>query len=216
MTLIFFQNNFFDFRFFSTLLKLIFLIKMSQTEKISGIILAGGKSSRMGQDKGLLRFQGKRLIEYTIDLLRPLCSQLLISTNQTGYEQFGFELVADQYPDCGPVGGLHAALNASENDWNIVLSCDTPFLNQELLKLLLKNNDGYLAVIPKHRKGMEPLAALYHRNLAGFFEQQILRGNFKLQKIIHGQNVNVFDVSILLQKHPNLFHNLNLPDDLFS
>ena len=168
----------------------------------------------MGHDKAMLTFEGKKLIEHAIDLLAPLCSQLLISANQPGYKNFGIELVADQYPDCGPAGGLHAALKVAKTDWNIVVSCDMPLLSKELFELLLKNKDGYKAVIPKHQNALEPMAALYHRSLADFFEQKILQGNFKLQKIIREQKVNFPDVSGLLQNHPNLFFNINSPDDL--
>ena len=185
-----------------------------QKEKIGGIILAGGKSSRMGQDKALLDFQGKRLIDYAIDLLSPICSGLLISVNQPGYEQFGFEIVADHFKGCGPIGGLHAALRASKYDWNLVVSCDTPFLSQKLFDLLLQSKDGCQAVIPKHENGVEPLVALYHKNLGGFLEQKILQGDFKLQKLIREQKVNFLDVSDLLNDHPNLFNNLNSPADM--
>lgn len=184
------------------------------SEKTGGIILAGGKSSRMEQDKALINFHGKPLIGYVIDLLRPLCQHLLISVNQPGYEQFGIELVADQYPGCGPVSGLHAALNASVNDWNLVVSCDAPFLKQELFHLLLEQREGFLAVIPEHDHVQEPLAALYHRSLCGFFEQKILQGDFKLQEILKEQKVNFPDVSGVLEKYPGLFVNLNSPADL--
>ena len=180
----------------------------------TGIILAGGKSSRMGQDKGLLEFQGKRLVEYSIELLKPLCSELLISVNQAGYKQFGIERIADQYKNCGPVGGLHAALNASSNEWNLVISCDTPFLNRELFDLLLKNQQDQMAVIPSHSTGIEPLAALYHRNMALFFEQKIKEQDLKLHCILKNEKVKMVDVSGLLVKYPKLFSNLNSPEDL--
>ena len=88
----------------------------------TGIVLAGGKSSRMGQDKALLDYQGKRLIDYAIELLTPVCSEILISTNQPGYENLGFQLIVDQYPDCGYIGGLHAALANAANNWDVVIS----------------------------------------------------------------------------------------------
>lgn len=181
---------------------------------LTGIILAGGKSSRMGQDKAFLDFQGKKLIEYSIDLLKPLCSQLLISVNQPGYEQFGIELIVDQYKNCGPIGGFHAALNASGDDWNLVVSCDTPFLNPELFEMLLEKREDWQAVIPFHENGMEPLAALYHRDMAEYFEQSIQKGDYKLHRILKQANVKLVDVSDLLNKYPNLFSNLNSPGDL--
>ena len=187
---------------------------MVSTDQITGIILAGGKSSRMGQDKGLMEYQGQKLIEYSIDVLRPVCDELLISANQPGYEGFGIPVVADHYEDCGPVGGLHASLRASKHEWNLVVGCDTPFLNKKLLYLLLSNKEGYKAVIPNHSKGMEPLAALYHRDMAAFFEQKIATGDLKLHRIVLEQKVKLLDVSDLLTEFPRLFENFNSPEDL--
>ncbi|HKJ42647.1 MAG TPA: molybdenum cofactor guanylyltransferase [Sunxiuqinia sp.] len=187
---------------------------MANSKSLTGIILAGGKSSRMGQDKALLNFQGKRLIEYAIDQLKPLCSELLISVNQPGYEQIGLELIPDQYKNCGPVGGLHAALSASKTNWNLVVSCDTPFLNQQLFKLLLENREGVQAVIPKRDKGLEPLAALYHRNMSVFFEQKLKAGDYKLHRILKEADVKFLDVLELIAQFPKLFLNLNSPGDL--
>ena len=100
--------------------------------------MAGGKSSRMGTDKGLMTFQGKRLVEYAIELLQPFCSEIIISTNQAGYEGFGFKTVSDVYRDCGPVGGLHAALSESNYDYNLIVSCRITSYNVCYTKLLRK------------------------------------------------------------------------------
>ncbi|WP_159522327.1 molybdenum cofactor guanylyltransferase [Sunxiuqinia indica] len=181
---------------------------------LTGIILAGGKSSRMGQDKALIDYQGKKLIEYAIDLLRPLCSHMLISANQSGYDQFGLTVVNDVYPDCGPIGGLHAALSGSKTDWNIVVSCDTPNLNSLLFQFLLAKKEDAQAIIPKHDKGVEPMAALYNKELIGFLEEKIKHGDLKLQKVIREIPVRFVDVSSVLQKFPDLFLNLNRPEDL--
>jgi molybdopterin-guanine dinucleotide biosynthesis protein A len=83
---------------------------MQNQMELSGIILAGGKSSRMGQDKGLMLFRGKQMVQYSIELLNLFTSQILISSNNQEYNQFGFPVVSDIYKECGPIGGLHAAV----------------------------------------------------------------------------------------------------------
>ena len=183
-------------------------------KSIGGIILAGGKSSRMGTDKGLIDFWGKKLIRYAIDLLLPYCDEILISTNQPEYDAIGYRLVADEYPDCGPIGGLHAALKESNYEWNLVVSCDTPYLHPSLIEKMLKEKDGYELVMPTHEDGVEPLVALYHKSLADFFEDKILEKEFKLQDVIRERAVNYWDVESFLFKYPLLFQNFNSPQDL--
>lgn len=183
---------------------------------IAGIILSGGKSSRMGIDKGLLDFQEKKLIQYPIDLLAPFCKEIIISTNQKGYEFLGLKLVADEYPDCGPMGGIHAGLKSSGSDWNLIVSCDTPFLNAKLIQKLVQNRDQYEAVIPIHKGGVEPLAALYHKNLVKFFNENILSKNLKLQDIIRERKVNFLHVDDLLLEYPQMFQNFNSKTDFYG
>ncbi|TDN96221.1 molybdenum cofactor guanylyltransferase [Sunxiuqinia elliptica] len=181
---------------------------------LSGIILAGGKSSRMGQDKGLVDFQGKRMVEYAIDLLSPYCDELLISVNQPGYENFGLKLVADQYPNFGPIGGLHASLKEAKNEWSLVVGCDMPFLTPEFVELLLSEQINTCGVVPVHERGLEPMAAMYHNSLGPQLETYILKGSLKLQQVFRELPVSFVDVTDLLKQSPKLFANLNHPSDL--
>lgn len=183
-------------------------------EKIGGIILAGGKSSRMGTDKGLINYQGQPLVEHAIDLLKQSCAELIISTNQAGYAAYGFRLVEDVFPNSGPAGGLHASLLASNYDWNMVLSCDVPHVEADLLQLLLQRKSGVEAVIPQHKNGIEPLVALYHKSLAATFERNIEAGIFKMQRILNQAKVEFVAVDDWLERAPQCFRNLNRLEDL--
>ncbi len=184
--------------------------------ELTGIILSGGKSSRMGEDKGLLNFNGKRLVEYSIELLKPICSEILISTNQAGYEQFGFPIVADNYLDCGPIGGLEASLLRAKNEWCIVVSCDTPFLERDFLMKMVSEIKLQDCIIPMHNNGIEPLAGIYSKKLATFFRDKIELKDFKLRKIIKVINVEFIDANLILEKYPKLFLNLNSIEDINS
>lgn len=183
-------------------------------EQFGGIIMAGGKSSRMGTDKGLMTFQGKPMIEYAIELLQPICSGIIISTNQPGYQRYGFQTVPDIYQKCGPVGGLHAALSETKFDHNLVLGCDVPFVESELIELLLSEIGGFDAVVPLHEGGIEPLVAVYRKEMASFFEAQLIERNYTMHEIIRSCKLNLVGVDHLVAKYPRLFYNLNRPGEL--
>lgn len=103
-------------------------------DEITGIILAGGKSSRMGKDKGLCDFKGKALVSYAIETLRPLCGNLMISANYfpEKYAEFDLPVIADEVKNIGPMGGILSCLKQSHTQHNLVLSCDTPFVTTDV------------------------------------------------------------------------------------
>lgn len=168
----------------------------------------------MGTDKGLMKFQGKSLVQYGIDLLKPFCAEIMISANQAQYQQFGLKTVCDVFIDCGPIGGLHAALEESHYDWNFVIGCDLPFIRPELLSLLLANKDGWDAVVPIHERGIEPLVALYRKEMASFFETKLYEKQYKLQRVIRDCKLNLVEAERLVREYPDLFRNLNSVGDL--
>jgi len=181
---------------------------------VTGIILAGGKSSRMGKDKGLIVFEGKPLVEYQIELLEPLCDQIIISANQLGYEAWGYPVIKDNYHNCGPLGGLEATLKKSPTEWSLVVSCDSPFLIPGLFRNMSEMLDNAEVIIPTHRGGLEPMIGFYKSKLATFFETKILQSDFKLQKVLKERKLALFNADHLIKKHPRLFLNLNSPCDL--
>lgn len=182
--------------------------------KLTGIILAGGMSSRMGQDKGLMQFRGKQMVQYSIELLSQFTSQILISSNNHLYNQFNFPVIADTYKNCGPIGGLHASLSATTTKWNIILSCDAPFVDPILFQQMLKMIVDQDAIIPQNENGLEPLFAIYNKRISPFLEEKIKSQEFKLQKILKERNISLFDATDLKTQIPNLFSNINSPEDL--
>jgi molybdenum cofactor guanylyltransferase len=181
---------------------------------LTGIVLAGGKSSRMGSDKGLMDYKGKKLIEYPINLLSSFCSEIIISSNNDAYLQFGFPVVADEIEDAGPAAGLAAALKAGSNEWNLVLSCDVPFVNAEAIEYLISFAGSGLGAVPKHNGFVEPLIALYHRSFYEVLESDIASGNLQMNSIIDHPYITFVDFSPLLEKYPRIFDNFNSPGDL--
>jgi molybdopterin-guanine dinucleotide biosynthesis protein A len=180
-----------------------------ERSELTGIVLAGGRSSRMGREKGLVEFRGKPFIQYGIDLLSLYTDQILISSGNPDYLPFGLELVPDGVADQGPAAGLAASLKQSKTDWNLVVACDLPFLEPELIDRLLENAKDCLAVIPVHGGVSEPLAGLYHRDLGKIFEEAVSTGNLALHKILRTRSVHYLETDLLLGKYPNLFANFN-------
>ena len=179
-------------------------------KQVTGIILAGGNSSRMGFDKGLADFRGKQLVQYSIDTLQCICSQIIISTNSSSYDQLGFPVQSDILPGAGPMGGIYSSLLYSNTDHNLVLSCDTPFVTTALMVQILHNAEGYQVVLPSSKPGyMEPLIGYYHKNnttaMLGFID----RGNVKLIDYIETTFYRVIPV----YGDPDQFININTPED---
>ena len=132
---------------------------------VSAIIQAGGQSRRMGRDKALIDYQGRPIIAHVIETLRALTDDVAVISNRSDlYSPFGARVVPDYDPPCGPLGGLAAGLRALNTELAIVVACDMPFLNVNLLRWLIDLADGYDAVVPQAGAEFEPLHAVYRRD----------------------------------------------------
>jgi len=179
-------------------------------EKFTGVIMAGGKSSRMGSDKGLLPFRGKLLIQYSIDLLKSFCSELLISTQNEEYAQFGIPLVKDEIPDCGPIGGIHSALKASKNNYIVAIGCDMPFVTTSTIQLLMEKVEAYDCIVPSVNGKLEPLCAIYSKSLIDKIEENISNGEFAMNRLIKGSK----HLLIIFEENSPDFKNINTLNEL--
>ncbi len=179
-------------------------------EIICGGILAGGKSSRMGTEKGLQTFKGKSLILYSIETLKPFCSEFLISSNNIAYHQFKFPLVKDVVPDCGPLGGLLSLLRKMSKEYLFVLACDMPFVTSETIKLLLEGIDTTECIVPKTEDKIEPLCAIYSRSLISKIEKQIATGDYSMHTLI----MNSTRKFVHFEEEFTEFRSINTPGEL--
>ena len=178
-------------------------------------VLAGGKSSRMGNDKGLMDFHGRKMIEHVLHSLN-FSPHISIITDNELYRQFGYPLITDIYKNCGPLGGIHAGLYNSNSDWCIVISCDMPFVSADFLNFLLKNIKGFSgnAIVPVHDSKVEPLCALYHKSCLPELERLILKKEFKMQTVVQKLKTTFVEVEEEEFNPSVLFRNINSPDDL--
>ena len=137
---------------------------MSNKNNITGIILAGGKSTRMGTDKGFVSYKNKPFIQHIIDALQPLVNEIIIVSNNPDYDVFNLKRINDKIENAGPLAGLYTGLYNSKTEINLVLSCDIPLINQRVLEQLIQvdNEDIDLVQIQSQDKSM-PLIALYNK-----------------------------------------------------
>lgn len=184
--------------------------------QISGFILAGGKSSRMGADKAMLSFCGKPLIKHICDLIEPFCVEVIVSGYRDEYESLGMKILPDLYANIGPISGIYSALRYSTTEWTLIVSVDTPMINCELLEFLISNKEYFESVVPTHDSGLEPLIALYNRSALPSVKEMIDTENYRIADLLSRINTNKLDCSDLVGKFPQLFLNLNRMEDYLS
>lgn len=185
------------------------------TELITGIVLAGGRSRRMGTDKSLMMLNGKSMIEYSIDALKPLCHKIVISSNNFSYDFTGCEVWPDELPDQAPIVGIYSCLKRSKTDINIILSCDMPLMSTSVLEFLLSNSSNHDINVPMHGDGfIEPLCGIYKKSSMEILKEFIDNGNFRLNECIRATSHHLISIEsefpILSE---NMFLNINTPDD---
>lgn len=165
----------------------------------------------MGRDKALLPWQGSTLLESAAAKVREAAGTVTILGDPERYGRFGFPVLADLVPDCGPLGGLHTALRATNAEWNLLIACDMPAITADLLALLLAEaaTGGGDAVVPRVQDRWEPLCAVYHRRLAAAAEAALKAKIFKMQEF-----VSQIDARPLLVPDPAIFANWNTPEEV--
>ena len=133
----------------------------------TAIVLAGGKSRRMGRDKALIEVDGTPLISLIVGQLKPHFSRIIVGAADDGkFDFLGLPVVQDKEPNCGPLMGLASTLEASESEVNFVMACDIPEVNVELIHTLMSLADGYDCVIPSLGDGKyEPLFGVYRKSV---------------------------------------------------
>jgi molybdopterin-guanine dinucleotide biosynthesis protein A len=162
---------------------------MIDKKHITGIILAGGKSSRMGTDKGFLLLNKEPFVKYSIDALEPLVFEIIIVSDNEAYDVFGVKRVDDIMKDAGPIAGIYSGLVASKNEYNIILSCDIPLVNSNLLKKLVLAIDDTSEIIQVESNGKSmPLIAMYKKSCMNIFKEVFDTGERRLRMAIKACN----------------------------
>ncbi len=154
----------------------------------AGFVLVGGRSSRMGQDKALLEFQGSTMAARIAEIVRGVAGNVTLIGPQDRYRDLGYTVIADRVAKCGPLGGVYTALLASRAEWNLMVACDMPFVTAALLdELFAAAESGPSTVdciVPESAHGLDPLCAVYHRRCAPAAHRAIERNIFKMHEFV--------------------------------
>lgn len=184
--------------------------------KVCGVILSGGKSSRMGTNKSLLPIGEKRSVEHVADTLREVTDDMIIIANEENtYDFLGIEQYKDRYTDKGPLGGLEAALYYKEADAFIVSACDMPFVHPDIYRYLYSQLKDHEAVVPIFQGQMHPLSSVYRKSVHQKVETQIKQDNLRVRSFFDQIDVHYIEAfpsisASVLHKH---FFNMNHPNE---
>jgi molybdopterin-guanine dinucleotide biosynthesis protein A len=184
---------------------------------VYGLILAGGKSRRMGHDKALLKNNGQSQLAYVAGVLDTCVAKVFVSTRADQVddeERAQFDQIVDRYDDLGPVAGILSALETSpEVDW-LVLACDLPNITEQTIRYLLQHRDGeqaFTAFTSSYDGLPEPLCAVYHSGCEAIVRQFVDDGMNCPRKILIRSETRLLD-----QPHAEALDNVNTPDDLHN
>ena len=184
---------------------------------VTGAVLAGGRSRRMGSDKGLLRIGSRRIIEVVLGAIRVLFPEIVIVANEPSvYDGLGVPVVPDRIPGKGPLGGIHAALCASGSPHTFCVACDMPLVNPDVVAHLCALAPGYDVVVPAVEAGYEPLHAVYGQSCLPRVERMVREARLRVDELFSAVRVRCVDADELRRLDPSLrsFMNVNTPNEL--
>jgi len=187
---------------------------------MTSIILAGGKGSRLGRSKALQVIEGKSLIQWVIDCLAILSTEIIIATAHGEAipcsSAVKIKTVADIYPGKGPLVGIYSGLIASSSSRAIVVGCDTPFLSAGLLEYMTQICSTFDIVVPRIKNKLEPLCAVYSRNCSGLIQGLLEQDELRIRKLFSMVKVKYVEEDEINRFDPEhlSFFNINSQDDL--
>jgi molybdopterin-guanine dinucleotide biosynthesis protein A len=193
---------------------------MEDINKVTTIILAGGKNLRLGRNKAIENIGNITLIERVVKRLRPLTNQYIIVTSGDKFElpsPCQAVMLADIYYGKGPLGGIYTGLLTARSSTSIVVACDMPFLNSKLLNYMLQLSIDYDAVVPRLDNGMiEPLHAIYSKSCLEKMKERLESDQLKVHRFLDTIRVRYVERAECQEHDPKLlsFFNINYQEDL--
>lgn len=187
---------------------------MPEQEGITAIVLAGGKSRRMGSEKGLVSFRGRKLIDHVLEAARDITSRILIVSSNPDFRALGHPCVEDKLKNKGPLGGIYTGLTHSKTKKNLLLGCDMPFLTGKLLDTLVRRSGPEDVLLAQHGGKAEPLCSVYDRTCITHIRQLLEEDQLKITDALAGLNTRVVSFDGETWFRGNEFTNLNSPDEL--
>lgn len=184
------------------------------TTQFSASILAGGKSSRLGRDKGLVLLHGKPIIGYIVDEILKLSKDITIISANKQYDVFNCRRCEDLHKDFGPAAGISAALQCAANDLVFITSCDMPFIKSASILYLYEKSTGFDITLYTHDQFIEPMFAIFRKSCFAKWDAFLQKGNHKLLDFFDQFDTNFVDAQEVLQNNPLLFYNINTLHEL--
>jgi len=185
-------------------------------KSLTAFVLAGGKSTRMGQDKALLELNNETLLVRVLKLAKLIAPNVRIIGDAKKFAPWG-DVVEDIYPEHGPLGGIHAALAGTETDLNLVLPVDMPFLDRAFLDFLVAKGASSSAIVTVPRSGdrLHPLCATYRRSFVEVAKRSLEAGHNRIDALFSDVETQIIEEDEIRRNgFPlNLFRNVNTPQD---
>lgn len=175
---------------------------------IKTYLLSGGKSSRMGEDKGLKFLSGKPMITYLLDTLRQLDIEPVIIAHHPGYKTFELTVIPDKIKDKGPLGGIYTALSHA-GETVLIISADTPFVEPRAIKYLIKHSIKDWINVLNYKGSTQPLCGLYPFRLLPEVENNLIADKLKIMTFLAENDANVITIPF----ESNGFRNINTPEE---
>jgi molybdopterin-guanine dinucleotide biosynthesis protein A len=185
--------------------------------EVTGVILAGGKSSRYGTNKAFVEINGTRLIDRVATVMRAIFKRVILVTNcPREYSYLYLPAHQDLIQGLGPIGGIYTGLETIRDDAGFFIACDMPFASQDLIRYIISVNGQFDAIVPKVDWKMEPLHALYRKTCLPVLIGMIKSGSYQILESFHRLNVRFIDETEIKTYDPQLrsFFNVNSPDEL--
>ena len=183
---------------------------------VTGVVLAGGKSRRMGRDKAFLPFGTGMLIERVIEVLHQVTEDVILITNTPElYQRFGLPMFSDVIPEAGSLGGIYTGLVSAKAPYSLCLACDMPFVKSEFLRFLCETATETDVVIPRNAEDFQPLCAVYSQVCREPIRQKIDAGRLKITGFFDQVRVRVVEGELLTRYDPHdvMFFNANTPEE---
>ena len=184
---------------------------------LTGVILAGGLSTRMGRDKASIPWGHSDILHTMLGEMAKACDTLIVVSNIPRHIAIpGVQVVPDNYPGCGPLGGIQAGLAVSATEYNFVAACDMPYINSAAIRLVADAALGYDAAVPYIAGLFHPLHAVYHSSCRPLLDEMLNKKSYRIDGLFKLVSTRKITKDELAQIDPGLsmLRNLNSPADL--
>jgi len=183
------------------------------TINTTGVLLAGGRSRRMGHDKTRIEIGGRPLLFRSLDLLCQYFASVLIAGDRPDLARPDIPSIPDIYPGSA-LGGLYTGLDSAQTDWIFVAPCDMPYPDPRILELLINYRNGYDAVVPRTPQGYEPVFALYHKSCLPHMKTMLQQGQYRIYDFYQSINVHYLEWQDMPDDWERSLLSINTPEQL--